>query len=451
MKLSFFGAAGCVTGSKFLLEKGGRRVLFDCGLFQGIKKIRERNWQPLPFDPASLDAIVLTHAHLDHTGYLPVLVRDGYQGPILCTPATAALAEILLADSGRIQEEDAKFANKRGHSRHKPAKPLYTEADARNAIALLETREFDTPFEAGGLELTYRRAGHILGAATVTASVGGVRVLFSGDLGRNSDLLHDPPTPAGDADWIVMESTYGDRVRRRQDPIAALAPVVERALRKRGTLLIPSFAVGRAQTMLYCLYRLFSEGTVPQMPVYVDSPMATDVTRVYRRYERDHKLDREETAKALGLAQFVASPKESKRLSASNRPKVIISASGMATAGRVLHHLKAFVGHARNTVLLPSFQAPGTRGAALAGGADSIKIHGRHYGVRAEVEQVDLFSAHADREELLEWLAPAPESVRRVFLVHGEPEPADELRREIEERQERNVYVPDYRESVELD
>lgn len=450
MKLTFLGAAGTVTGSRFLVDHGDTRLLVDCGLFQGVKQLRERNWKPFPVPQESIDAVIVTHAHIDHTGYLPALVRDGYAGPIYCTRATADLAAIMLPDSARIQEEDARFANKMGYSRHEPAQPLYVEADARAALRLLAPVAFDTAFSVGPAELRYRRAGHILGAAAVTLAVGGLRLCFSGDVGRQHDLLHEAPAPPDPADWIVMESTYGDRLHGDGDPIATLGTIVERTLRKKGTLIIPSFAVGRAQAMLYALYRLFRDHDVPQVPVFVDSPMATSVTRIYRRHKHDHKLSSSECAAALGFAQFVSTPGESKKLSANQESKIIISASGMATGGRVLHHLKAFVGDPRTTVLLPGYQAPGTRGAALAAGADSIKIHGRHYGVRAEVEQVDLYSAHADQKGLLTWLGQAPAPPRQVFLVHGDPVPADTLRQKIEDRFGHSVHVAEPMEAIEL-
>ncbi|MDH3402058.1 MAG: MBL fold metallo-hydrolase [Acidobacteriota bacterium] len=450
MKLTFLGAAGTVTGSKHLLDCDGTRILFDCGLFQGLKKLRQRNWSPFPVDVGSIDAIVLTHAHIDHSGYLPVLVREGYSGPIYCTEATADLAAILLPDSGRIHEEDAKYANRKGFSRHAPAKPLCTEADARRTLQLLERVPFDRPFPIGGAEVRFRRAGHILGAASAAIELGGQRLLFSGDVGRQHDLLLEPPEPPMEADWIVMESTYGDRLHDTSDPLAALELVVERAIAKRGTLIIPSFAVGRAQAMLYCLYRLFQDYGTPKVPVFVDSPMSTSVTRIYRRNKFDHKLSSSECTAAFGIAQFVSSVGESKKLSANKKCKVIISASGMVTAGRVLHHLKAFLGDAANTVLLPSYQAPGTRGAALAAGADALKIHGRYFAVKAEVEKIDLFSAHADQEGLLTWLGQAPAPPRRIFLVHGEPQAADTLRVKIGERFGHEVHVPDHLETVEL-
>jgi metallo-beta-lactamase family protein len=448
--ITFLGAAGTVTGSKFLLESNGARILIDAGLFQGVKQVRRRNWRQLSIDVESIDAIVLTHAHIDHTGYLPVLVRGGYSGPIYCTEATADLAAILLPDSGRIQEEDAKFANKKGFSRHRPAEPLYTESNARQVLKQLHQVPFDKEFAVADAEIRFRRAGHILGAASIHLAVGGRRILFSGDIGRQHDLLLDPPEPPCAADWLIMESTYGDRLHDDRDPVEALQAIVDRAIRKRGTLLIPSFAVGRAQAMLYCLYRLFEDRRTPRIPVFVDSPMATSVTRVYRRHKHDHKLSSSEVKAAFAIAQFVSSVGESKKLSASRECKVIISASGMATAGRVLHHLKAFLGDAANTVLLPSFQAPGTRGAALAGGTDSVKIHGRHFGVKAEVEQLDLYSAHADQEELLAWLGQSPSTPRKISLVHGEPVAADVLRQKIQERFGHRVHVPDYLEAVEL-
>jgi metallo-beta-lactamase family protein len=450
MRLTFLGAAGTVTGSRFLLEQEGRRLLVDCGLFQGLKILRQRNRQPLPVEPASIAAVALTHAHIDHSGYLPALVRGGFDGPVYCTPATADLLGILLPDSGRIQEEDARLANREGFSRHHPALPLYTEEDARTVLGRLIPVDFGEPFRAGPFRGSLRPAGHILGAAGVTLESAAGRIHFSGDLGRAEDLLLPAAEPPPEADWLVMESTYGDRAHPDGDPFAVLRPIVRRTLERGGVLLIPSFAVARAQTMLYCIWRLLEEGAIPRVPVFLDSPMATSATDLYRLYHRLHRLDEATTETAFGIADYVSSVSQSKRISASRGPMIVVSSSGMATGGRVLHHLKAFAPDAANTVLLPGFQAPGTRGASLAAGAESVKIHGRYVPVRAEVVQLDLFSAHADRDDLLAWLAARPSDPHRIFLVHGEPEPADSLRRSIEETQGLEVEVAEHLETVEL-
>lgn len=451
MKLTFLGAAGTVTGSRFLLEEQGRRLLVDCGLFQGVKAVRQRNWRPLPVEPASIAAVALTHAHIDHSGYLPVLVRDGFDGPVYCTPATADLLAVLLPDSGRIQEEDARLANREGFSRHHPALPLYTEEDARAALDRLETIDFGEPFQAGPFRGSLLPAGHILGAAGVTVECAAGRIHFSGDLGRSEDLLLPAPEPPPAADWLVMESTYGDRTHSDGDPLTALLPVVSRTLERDGVLLIPSFAVARAQTMLYCVWRLVEDGAIPRVPVFLDSPMATSATEIYRRHHDLHRLDEATAAAAFGIAEYVSSVPQSKKVSASDGPMIVISSSGMATGGRVLHHLKAFAPGAANTILLPGFQAPGTRGASLAAGAPSVKIHGSYVPVRAEVVQVDLFSAHADRDDLLAWLAARRGDSRRVFLVHGEVEAADALRRRIEEDLGLPTEAADHLQTVELE
>ena len=450
MELTFLGAAGTVTGSKYLLEAGGSRLLVDCGLYQGVKALRLRNWAPLPVEPASIDAVVLTHAHIDHSGYLPALVRDGFAGRVLCSPPTRELCEILLPDAGHLQEEDAGYANRKGFSKHAPAMPLYTEADAVAALAAIDARPFDGWHEAGAFRFRLRPAGHILGAASVEVEHGGRRVLFSGDLGRTDDLLMHPPASPGDPDWVVVESTSGDRVHEQADPFEALAGVLTRTLDKGGILLIPSFAVGRAQTMLYCLHEIFRRKLAPRVPVYVNSPMSTDVTELFRHSSAYHRLSKEECSAVCDVAHFVRSVDESKQLGASRTPSVIVSASGMATGGRVLHHLRALAPNRRNTVLFPGFQAPGTRGDALVHGATSVKIHCSHVPIEAEVVQLDIFSAHADQRGLLEWVGACEKPPRRVFVTHGEPVAADTLRREIGEALGFDAHVPDYKDTVRL-
>jgi metallo-beta-lactamase family protein len=451
MQLTFLGATGTVTGSKTLVEHAGRRVLVDCGLFQGLKSLRLRNWAPLPVDPASIDAVVLTHAHIDHSGYLPRLVRDGFAGRIHATPATAALCHLLLPDSGRLQEDEAKFANRHGFSKHEPALPLYTEAEARAALGRLATRDFATTFEpVPGLQVHFNPAGHILGAASVLLRAGTARVLCSGDLGRADDLLMRPPAPPEAADVVLVESTYGNRVRGSVDPLGQLAEVVTRTAARGGVVVVPAFAVGRAQALLHALRVLKDARRIPDLPIYLNSPMATDVTTMYVEHPALHRLDAAQCAAMCAGVRFVNTEAESRALNDLRYPAVIVSASGMATGGRVVHHLKAFAPDPRNAIVLAGFQAMGTRGAALAGGARTIRIHGDWIPVRAEVASVEGLSAHADRTELLAWLDALPAAPRQVFVVHGEPEAADALRQAVVERHGWPCAVPEYRDSFDL-
>lgn len=448
MQVGFYGAVGTVTGSKYLIESDGARVLVDCGLFQGLKQLRLRNWAKPPFEPASIDAVILSHAHLDHSGHLPALVRAGFSGPVYCTPPTRALCQILLPDSGRIQEEDAAYANRKKFSKHEPALPLYTEKDALLALESLRPVGFGEEIALGPLRARFQPAGHILGAASVELRDARGTALFSGDLGRSDDLLMRPPAPPGDVEWIVMESTYGDRSHGERDPLQAIASVLRRTCERDGVLLIPSFAVGRAQTMLFCLHQIFERELAPRVPVFVNSPMATDVSALYEQFHDYHRLSQAEVATMCDVAEFVRSVEESKDLVARKGSHVVISASGMATGGRVLHHLRSLAPDARNTILMPGFQAVGTRGADLVAGAKAIKIHGEFVPVRAQVVQLDLLSAHADREDLCAWLGAAPGSPRRVFLVHGEPAAADALRRTLKAKLGREPHIPEYKDVV---
>ncbi|NNL67779.1 MAG: MBL fold metallo-hydrolase [Myxococcales bacterium] len=451
MNLSFLGAVGTVTGSKYLVETGGTRLLVDCGLYQGVKQLRRRNWESMPVPLEALDAVVVTHAHIDHTGYLPALVRDGYRGPIYCTQPTQALCRILLPDSGRIHEEDASYANRKGFSRHDPALPLYTEEDALAALERFSSVDFKERFAVGDLSCMIQPAGHILGAGSVEVRGEAGTLLFSGDLGRSDDLLMDPPDPPGAPDWLVVESTYGDRVHDDLDPVEEIGRVLARTLERGGTLLIPSFAVARAQSLLYCLHEVFDRGLAPEVPVYLNSPMATSVTDLYRRFHEHHRLSPDRCGEIFDLPHYVRSVDESKELSGRGRiPAVIISASGMATGGRILHHLRSLAPDARNTILLPGFQAPGTRGQAIANGAGSVRIHGTEVPIRAEVIQFDVLSAHADQRGLLEWVGACERPPKQVFVTHGEAVPADVLRHEIESRHGFPARVPDPLETVPL-
>jgi metallo-beta-lactamase family protein len=452
MRITFLGGVGTVTGSKYLIENDRTRVLVDCGLFQGFKNLRLRNWADLPVAPKTIDAVVLTHAHLDHSGYLPLLIKNGFKGPVICTQSTRDLCNILLPDSGFLQEKDADFANRKGFSKHKPALPLYTERDAQNAMRAFRSVPFAKEHQlAEGMKVVFHQAGHILGAAIVDIELHGTRIVFSGDLGRpNNETMLDP-TPMERADYLVVESTYGDRTHSGDNPEEALAQVINRTCARGGTVLIPSFAVGRAQTLLFHLHRLKVANRIPHVPIYLDSPMAIDASELFCTHSRDHKLSAEQCRELSSVAHYVREVEESQTLNADNAPKVIISASGMATGGRVLHHLKHLVTDARNTILFAGFQAGGTRGAALVGGAQQIKIHGDYLPVRAEVDNLEMLSAHADAGEIMGWLKHFKSPPKKTYITHGEPAAADALRRRIEEELKWSCQVPEYLDEVTLE
>ena len=451
MDVTFLGATGTVTGSKYLVSAGGRKVLVDCGLFQGYKQLRLRNWAPLPVDPRAIDAVILTHAHLDHSGYLPLLVKNGFAGKVYCTQATRDLCAVLLPDSGHLQEEEAEYANRHKFSRHTPALPLYTRADAERALARFAPVDFarDTDI-GGGLTLHLQPAGHILGSSFVRLRYGGTALLFTGDLGRPDDPIMVAPTLVDRADYLVVESTYGDRRHDPTDPRQRLAEVINRTVKRGGAVIVPAFAVGRAQTLIYLIHLLKESNAIPDLPVFLNSPMAVDITRLYHQHRGEHRLTPAQCDAMCAVAKIVNSVEESKALNARTDPMIVISASGMATGGRVVHHLKAFAPQARNTILFTGFQAGGTRGAAMLNGADSIKIHGEYVPVRAEVARIDNLSAHADYAEILAWLGHFESPLRQVFVTHGEPKAADALRRRIEERFGWPARAPEYRERVTL-
>ncbi len=443
LSLTSLGGAGTVTGSKHLLTHGDTRILVDCGLFQGLKNLRELNWQRLPVEPRDIDAVVLTHAHLDHCGHLPRLLLDGFKGRIHATGATRDVAELILRDSGHLQEKDAEFANRKGFSRHKPALPLYTERDAQRTMAAFATAPWHQPVELpGGASLYFRNAGHILGAASAQIDLGGTRIVFSGDLGRYGDPLLPDPEPVPEADYVVIESTYGNRVHSPQDPTAALGEIVERTAQRGGTVVIPAFAVGRAQEVLYHLWKLKQAGRLKNVPVYMDSPMAINAGALYMRHLDDHRLDAAGCRRIDEMVGYVRDVEDSKALSANRYPKVIISASGMATGGRVLHHIAAFGGDHRNTLLFSGFQAAGTRGRKLLDGAREVRLFGQDMAVNAEVAELPMLSAHADSNELMRWLSGFRQPPRKVFIVHGEPEASDALRERIEHELGWNATAP---------
>ncbi|CAG0965737.1 Ribonuclease [Methylophilaceae bacterium] len=451
MKITFLGATGTVTGSKYLVTSNNSRILVDCGLFQGLKQLRLKNWGKFPVDPATIDAVVLTHAHIDHTGYLPLLVRNGFSGKVFCSNATRDLCEILLPDSAHLQEEEARYANMRGFSKHHPALPLYTMEDAERALELLTPVDFEQETQiAEGVSIRLSLSGHILGASLVLLKDADTSILFSGDLGRPNDPLMLPPAIVRQADYLVLESTYGDRLHDPEDPEIKLADIINRTYQRGGLLVVPVFAVGRAQELLYFIQQLKAKRMIPDLPVYLNSPMAVDATEIFMRHADKHKLSGEQCRALANSARMVNSVEESRSLNEIRHPVIILSASGMASGGRVVHHIKAFGPDPRNTILFAGYQAAGTRGAAMLNGADSVKIHGEYVPINAEVDFISNLSAHADYSEIMDWLSHFTLPPRQTFLTHGEPVAADALRHRIEERMGWNVKVPEYLETVDL-
>jgi metallo-beta-lactamase family protein len=449
--LSFLGAAQTVTGSRYLIESGGRRILVDCGLFQGYKALRERNRRVFPVAPDSIDAIVLTHAHLDHSGYIPALVRDGFTGPIHATSGTAELCSVLLPDSGHLLEEEASFAKKRGSSKHQDPRPVYTAADAVRSLDSFHTHEFDERIDLGsGIQVTLVPAGHILGAAQVHAEVGGVSMHFTGDLGRADDPLMQPPRPLEAVDILVTESTYGNRTHPELDPDSELGPVIRRVAKRGGVVVIPAFAVGRSESLLLHLSRLRTRGEIPDIPVFLNSPMAVNVSEMYQRHRDEHRVSEDEFASMYRLAKLVRTVDESKLLNLRGGPMIIISASGMLTGGRVLHHVAAYGSDPKNAIILTGYQAGGTRGAALAQGENHLRIYGRDIPINAEVVQLESLSAHADAREILQWMRNTPRAPKMTYITHGEADSADALRLRIKHELGRNARVPDHLESIDL-
>jgi metallo-beta-lactamase family protein len=481
ISLTFLGAARTVTGSKYVVEANGTRVMVDAGLFQGLKELRLRNWQDLPVPASSLEAIVLTHAHLDHCGYLPRLVSQGFRGRVFCTQGTQDLCKIVLPDAGRLQEEDADFANRHQFSKHKPALPLYTEVDAFRAVSLLQPCGYDRVMPvAKGIEVDFINAGHLLGSSYVRMRVDGRVILFGGDLGRFGRPVLPDPTMVTGADYLLVESTYGNRVHEQDDNGTRLAQIVNDTVNRGGKLIIPAFAIGRVEELVYWLRRLEGEKRIPVLPVFVDSPMAGAALARYT--ERVHELDpemqpeqrddraphdvaapndrdasrrramqeRELCAFCTERFRVVASVEESKQLTASKMPAIVISASGMAEGGRVLHHLKAALPGAQNTVLFAGYQGVGTRGRRLIDGEKSIKMHGEWVPVAATIEHIDSMSAHADSDEIMRWLRGFGAPPRQTFIVHGEPDAQDALGGRIERELGWSHKAPVHAETVQL-
>ena len=458
MFLTFLGANGTVTGSKTLVEAPHGRFLVDCGMFQGPREIRSRNWDPSPIAPDTIDAVVLSHAHLDHCGYLPALVRDGFTGPIYATPNTAALAAIVLRDSAKLQEEDTDFARRKGFSRHAEPRPLYGLDDAEQAIAQFQVVEFRTDVSpVPGVTVRFDPAGHILGSSIVTVSDGIRTIVFSGDLGRDNHPLLRPPSPPDGADVVVLESTYGDRVHEQTDAeIELLAQAITRTIKRKGTVVIPAFAVDRTEVLLKALHDLQDTNRIPKVPIHVDSPMALAAMRVYREAITDGDAELLTAAVAQGPDIIdpqnlfeATTPDESKRLDTGGA-RIILSASGMGSGGRVVHHLKALLPDPDNTVILAGYQAVGTPGRALLDGARELKFHGEYVKVRAEIVDIGAFSVHADADELMEWLTSTRERPREVFIVHGEPQASAALAQRIEDELDLIAVVPDLGERVTI-
>jgi metallo-beta-lactamase family protein len=451
MRLTFLGASGTVTGSQYLLESPSGRILVDCGLFQGYKQLRLRNWSPPSYEPADIGAVVLTHAHLDHSGYLPRLARNGFTGPIYCTQGTFELCRILLPDSAHLQQEDAKYANDHGYSKHSPALPLYTAEDVEQCLGLFRPVAFHESFEpVAGFRAELHVAGHLLGAAFARIHCENTTVTFTGDLGRPHDPVMNEPEQPQATDFLVTESTYGDRTHPPLDPEAELARWLAPACARGGVTIVPAFAVGRTQAVLLHIARLKERGVIPDVPVYLDSPMAIDATAIYRRFCMEHRLTAKDCERLSRAARMVRTPEESKELDRRTGPMIIVAGSGMATGGRVVHHLKLFATDPRNLILLAGFQAPGTRGAALMSGSRTLRVHGGELTVRAQVAQLHASSAHADADELSGWMRRLPRAPSCTFVTHGEPGASDALRYRIEHELGWRARVPEYRDVADL-
>jgi metallo-beta-lactamase family protein len=459
--ITFHGAARTVTGSKYLLEGGGARVLVDCGLFQGLKALRDLNWAPTPFDVNSLDAIVLTHAHLDHVGNLPRVVKQGFKRKVHATPATRELAEIILLDAAKCQEQDSEYANRKGFSKHQPALPLYDGRDVQKTMKLFETQPRDEWFcPAGAIWMRYHDAGHLLGSAMIEVEIRDqtppLRILFSGDVGRYQGPLYYDPSPPPACDYLVCESTYGDREHPEDSLLDALEQVVHRSIGRGGVMLMAAFAVGRAQQLIYLLQLLKSADRIPDLPIFLDSPMACDATAVYREFSADHDLtdgalDAAHPALAGRKVILARSSNESKSINQVRGPAVIIASSGMMTGGRILHHLQQRLPDAKNTLILGGYQAVGTRGRQIEDGAKFIRMFGHDVPVRAAVEKVPGLSGHADRSDLLHWTSLLPQAPKRTFLTHGEPEAMDSLAAVLRSTKHWDIATPELGSTAILD
>ena len=452
MKLTFLGAVGTVTGSRYLIEAEDKNILVDCGLFQGYKELRLRNWAAFPIPPAEIHAVILTHAHLDHSGYLPLLVKQGFHGRIYCTPPTLDLCGLLLPDSGYLQEEDANRANKYHYSKHTPALPLYTRADAEESLKYFHPIPFGKDAAVTDrIHFRFERAGHILGAAWVFLSAGKHTALFSGDIGRPHDPVMKAPVAPIASDTLIVESTYGNKGHEKTHPLTELKEVIGRTTARGGTVIIPAFAVGRTQSLMYYIHALKVAHDIPDIPVYLDSPMAINATDIMVKYLSEHRLDRQTCADVTAGVTYIHTAEESKKLNLNHFPKIIIAASGMATGGRVLHHIKHLGPDHRNAIIFAGFQAGGTRGDRILRGEKEIKIHGEMVPINAEIAQLDNVSAHADYKEILDWLQNLHKPPATTFITHGEPSAAAAMKQHIEESfPDWPCVIPDFLQTAAL-
>lgn len=451
LELKFLGAAGTVTGSKYLLTCNGVKVLIDCGLFQGLKTLRVKNWDELEVKASEIHAVILTHAHIDHSGYIPRLIKNGFRGKIYCTAATKDLCRILLPDAGYLMEEEAEYRNRTKRTKHSPALPLFTLKEAEASLKSFEGVAFNEPMNIDShISFEFFYAGHILGAASVVVTAGGKKIGFSGDIGRLKDEMMKPPVPLPPVNYLVTESTYGNRLHQKTNVKDELAKIINETAARKGVVIIPAFAVGRAQYIMYLVWKLLSQNKIPDIPMYLNSPMATNVNELLKKYRDLHKLTSEECVYICRVVKYVSSVEDSIALNEKEGPMLIISASGMLSGGRVLHHLKAFGPDPRNTIVLAGFQAAGTRGEALEHGAREIKVHGEYIDIRAQIKILENVSAHADYSEILEWLSQSKMQPEKVFITHGESSAADELRRRITEKFGWDCKIPEQNEKIKL-
>lgn len=451
MKVKFIGGAGTVTGSKTLIESNGIRILIDCGLFQGLKPLRELNWDPLPVLPSSIDFVLLTHGHLDHCGWLPRLINQGFSGKIYCTRPTKDITKLILLDSAKIQEEEANKANEGKYSKHEIAEPLYTVEQGEKVFPLFRVIETNEAVALDAqIEAVYTNAGHILGACSIALTLENKTLVFSGDIGRDDDVLLYPPTKPKKADYIFLESTYGNRIHPKTDTKLELEMYINNTVENGGTIIIPSFAVERAQTIMYLLWRLREEDRIPNIPYIIDTPMGINALNIFSNNQKWHKLTSEDCAEMSKMFSLVSDYQETMELILDERPKVVIAASGMVTGGRVLSYLEHYIGLLETTVIIVGYQAEGTRGRKLLEGAKEIKIHGQYYPVKAKILEIQGLSAHGDQKDLLNWLSELANKPTKVFLVHGENEPLDELRIKVQEKYGFDCKVPLMGQEFEL-
>jgi metallo-beta-lactamase family protein len=451
LSIQFLGAAGTVTGSKTLISNGDKKILVDCGLFQGLKHLRALNWQPLPFDASEINAVILTHAHLDHTGYLPRLVHQGFDGPVYGSAPTCEITEVLLLDSAKIQEEDAEHANREGYTKHKPARPLYDLEDAKNTLPMLRPHPEDEWKQIDeNIRFRFRNNAHIIGATFVDLEVNGKRIVFSGDIGRTDDPMLEVPDRPEKADYVIVESTYGDRIHPHVDNEEQFRDILHKVAGRNGILIVPSFTVDRAQDFMYLFWKLEQANEIPNIPIFLDSPMGIDVSKVFNKYYRWHKLGPEIFDEVFRNTKMIRSFKETEQLAADSRPKIVIAGSGMMNGGRVLTYLKRHLGNPDSTIIIPGYQAEGTRGRSIHDGAHEIKIHGDYYPVRAHIEDIRTMSSHADQAQIINWLSALKQAPEKVFINHGEPKSADALRVKIRDTFGWDVNIPQLRDEFPI-